>query len=285
MSWRGATVEAANKVLKLVDCSVERRSLDFDDRLSSGKHLNRMFERLATALDGWLSTQVVFPIAAKFDLETEIARFYADYLESPFRDQTGGSRFNNALWLNVIAKALQPTLVVDSGSYTGASSWALSRGAPAAAVFSFDIDLSHLRRRSPGVRYLEADWSTVDWSGQDTSSALCYFDDHIDQARRVLEAAERGVGTAIFDDDLSLGAFPPMARKDGALPKIEFVLDDSLVDGEEIEWTSSGRPRTWRVDRVYLDQARARIALTDRLPNTSLITGIHQTPYRLVALK
>jgi hypothetical protein len=285
MSWRGSTVEVVNNVLGWANCAVQRRSFDFDDRLASGRHLSLMFQRLAAAMGAWLGAQAVFPVIARFDLEAEIAAFYADYLDAPFREQNGGSRFNNALWLNVIAKTLQPTLIVDSGSYTGASAWALSRGAPAATVVSFDIDLSHLHLRAPNVRYVQSDWSTFDLSRQDTSRALCYFDDHIDQAKRVLEASGRGIGTAIFDDDLSLGAFPAMAGKDGALPKIEFVLDDKLVDGEKIEWMARGRRRSWRVDRGYLDRARAKIAIADRLPNTSLITGIHQTPYRLVALR
>jgi hypothetical protein len=30
---------------------------------------------------------------------------------------------------------------------------------------------------------------------------------------------------------------------------------------------------------------KSRIAATERLPNTSLLTGIHQTPYRLVLVR
>jgi hypothetical protein len=285
MSWRGAFGNVVNQILGRANLSLTRRELDFEDRLQSPKHLQAMFRALAAALDTWLVSQTVFSTASKFDLTDEIRGFYDDYLQAPFRDLSGGSRFNNLLCLNLIAKWIQPLLIVDSGTYTGASAWALSRGAPGAAVFSFDIDLSHLRLRAPGVTYIESNWTDFDFSNHNVRNGLCYFDDHVDQAKRLIEASDLNFGLAIFDDDFTIGAFPAMARDAGVLPKIEFVLDDSLQDGEELVWICRGVRRVWRVDRGYLDRARATVLRTGRMPNTSLLTGIHQTPYRIVALR
>jgi hypothetical protein len=243
-----------------------------------------MLRDLATSFDNWRSTQEVFEFSNHFQSEEAVSFFYEAYLKSPFRDQHGGSRFNNALWLHLTAKCLQPHLIVDSGTFTGASAWALSLGAKTASVVSFDIDLSHLKNRLHNVKYFEQDWSTYAFSRKDAANGICYFDDHIDQAKRLIEAHERGFKYAIFDDDFQISSFAPMAHDSVALPKVEFVLDESLRDGEIIEWTARGQPMSWRVNKPYLARAKGTIAATARFPNTSLITGIHQTPYRIVRL-
>jgi hypothetical protein len=73
-----------------------------------------------------------------------------------------------------------------------------------------------------------------------------------------------------------------MAHEGHALPKIEFALDEDLQAVPALTWTTSRGARSWPIDHAQLTDMRDRIAATERLPNTSLITGIHQTPYRLV---
>jgi hypothetical protein len=76
-----------------------------------------------------------------------------------------------------------------------------------------------------------------------------------------------------------------MSRDGMAFPKIEFVLSDELRNEKEIVWKSGDRTLRWPVDAAYLEGGRNLIAATDRLPNTSLVTGLHQTPYRVVKPK
>jgi hypothetical protein len=273
-----------NSVLGKTGFAISRVNYDFASHLESQQHLSMMFSALADAFEQWKLEQKTIEVCCHFDSLREVEEFYSDYLKMPFRDPSGGSRFNNLLWLNLISKMLQPSVIVDSGTYTGASAWALHRGAPSAKLFSFDIDLSNLLWRSPRAKYLQHDWTGYDFHAEDLSRALCYFDDHLDQVRRLMEARERNFPYAIFDDDFPVSAFPKMASTAAPLPKIEFALNESLKDGEEIVWTYNGVRRSWRVSRKYLDEARAAISATDRLPNTSCITGIHQTPYRVVAL-
>ncbi|MGH6923667.1 MAG: hypothetical protein ACRED5_07995 [Propylenella sp.] len=256
--------------------------MDFDRRLIGTHQVERLHGALAASFQSWRERQTIFEFRSRFDVEAEIASFYGDYLQGPFRDQRGGSRFDNALWLTLIAKALAPSLIVDSGTFTGGSAWALARGAPGARIFSFDIDLSHLRRRVANAEYVESDWTARNFSRVETSDALCYFDDHVDQARRLIEAHERGFRYAIFDDDYPITSFAHIARDASVLPKVEFVLDDDLRDGDVVEWSAEGAQHRWIVDAAYLARARRTIAATERLPDTSLITGIHQAPYRVV---
>jgi hypothetical protein len=280
MNLKSATLRAANALLAPAGFRIQRLTQDFDARLDSPRLVERIVREFSRIAGEFFAYQSLFEVVP-FDIHGAISSFYKGYIDSPFRERFGGSRFNNLVWLFLIAKAYQPTVIVDSGTYQGASAWALRHGAPKAALYSFDIDLSGVLLRVE-AHYIEADWTTHHFSA-DLSRGLCYFDDHIDQAKRLLEAAAAGFPLAIFDDDFPVTSFAEMAY-DGALPKIEFVLDDELRNETELSWVSNGVRKVWTVDRAYLDRARAVIAQTERLPNTSLITGIHQTPYRVVRL-
>lgn len=252
---------------------------DYDARLQSPWALEAMFSRLGGEIEGWLSRQTLFT-AQSFDVAEGIAALYASYLDSPFRGKGGGSRFNNLAWLYAIARAYGPTVMIDSGTYLGASAWALRQGSDA-PLYSFDIDLSRLAKRVEAT-YVEADWTTHRFDTEDFSRCLCYFDDHVDQAKRLLEAKAAGCHLAVFDDDFPVTGCVEMAHGGFAFPKVEFVLDETFRDQASLDWFDGRRPQTWPIDAAYLDAARATIAATDRLPSTSIITGIHQTPYRVV---
>ncbi|MCE2725698.1 MAG: hypothetical protein LW698_02830 [Planctomycetaceae bacterium] len=242
-----------------------------------------MLGALADAFDDWCRTSSIWPLTPAADTASAVERFYDEYLASPFRDQAGGSRFNNLLWLFLLTRATRPSLIVDSGTYRGASAWAFANAEPECPILSFDIDLSSLARRTPGVTFLQSDWATHEFTGYDLSRSLAYFDDHVDQGRRLEEAAARGVPWLVFDDDFPVTSFVSMAHDGNALPKIEFLLDDGLRGVSTISWERNGREIQWPIDHQRLERLRTLIAATDRLPNTSLITGIHQTPYRLVS--
>jgi hypothetical protein len=257
---------------------------DFDCRPLDEGSLHRLFTILGSAFENWRDAQTIFLPVYAFDASAATEHFFGEWMKTPFREKQGGSRFNNLLWLYLIAKAYRPTLIVDSGTFEGGSAWSLALGAPGAKVLSFDLSLKNLRIKAKGVTYIDRDWSSFDISCLDHRRLLCYFDDHVDQARRLIEASDRGCDLAIFDDDYPVSSYYTMAPSPSVLPKIEFVLDLDLRDGQRLEWLSRGREMSYTVNRAYLDRARARIARTERLPNTSLITGIHQTPYRLIAV-
>jgi hypothetical protein len=281
MGFKRLALRAANSILDKAGLSIQGPARDFAATIESPAMLRRMFRQLAEEAAEWLRRQILFD-ARDFAIEEEVERFYYRYLELPFRETLGCSRFNNLLWLFLLSRAYSPTLIVDSGTFQGGSAWALGMGAPGVPLYSFDVDLSRLIHKVD-AHYLQADWSTAALAG-DASRGLAYFDDHVDQARRLLEARDRGFGLAIFDDDFALTAFPSQAHGGAALPKVEFVLDEELRRENELCWQESGRRIRWPVDVAYLDRAREAIAATDRLPDTSLITGIQQTPLRVVRL-
>lgn len=280
--WLG---QYANSVLRPLGLRLDYIEHDFDDRPLDEFSRHKLFSAMGRQFDEWVRHQSIFPSLDLFDASEAVEVFFEEWLRTPFREQQGGSRFNNLLWLFLIAKAYRPTLVVDSGTYQGASAWALSLGSPGVPAYSFDIDLSRLALRCSAVKYVEDDWTKHMGKLPSAGRALIYFDDHVDQIRRLIEAGERGYQVGIFDDDYPLTSFFSMAPSGRVLPKIEFALDAELEDGRTIEWLYRGQKQTWTVDAAYLQRGRGFIARTERLPNTSLISGIHQTPYRIVMLQ
>src|SRR5208283_3916163 len=112
-----------------------------------------------------------------------------------------------------------------------------------------------------------------DFSNFSTAPKMVYFDDHLDQGRRLFEASQRKIDLAIFDDDFSILTFASMAHGGDALPKISFILDESLSDGESIVWSAGGRKYEWKVDIQKIEQLRSLIDRQARLPNIAASVG------------
>lgn len=285
MRIRTMLFRAVNRYLASCNLQIQKISCDFDGRLDDTAAIDRILVGIGAVADTWLSQQRLFEVKNSFTSSEALREFYWAYLKSPFRSKSGGSRFNNLAWLYLIARAMDPSVVIDSGTYTGGSAWAFSLAVPTASVWSFDLDLSRVVYRAKAVKYVERDWTTEDWKTTDLSNSLIYFDDHLDQARRLIEASIRGVSVGIFDDDFPLTSFAAMAYGGLALPKIEFLLDDDLRTRSEISWIDNGVRYKLEIDREYWDRARSLIADTERLPDTSAVTGILQTPYRIIRVR
>jgi hypothetical protein len=273
-----------NRIVGTVGFQIDRSPIDFSDRLDGAELERWVHSDLAQAMERYLRAQNVFDVNLDFDFCREVENFYARYISSPYRVNRGGSRYNNLLWLFVLAKAYRPTIIIDSGTFKGASAWALAMGAPDVPIHSFDPDMSQLIQRTPGVDYHRHDWTVFDLSKFDVSRGLVYFDDHVDQVKRLNEAAAVRFPFAVFDDDFAVTSFAPMAHGGFSLPKIEFVFDQRIRAQTQLAWISRGRRHVWPVDVEKLDHAASLIAATDRLVNTSEITGIWQTPYRIVSI-
>jgi hypothetical protein len=244
-----------------------------------------LFDDLSIFYEYWLINQKIYPAKFDFDIREQVEEFYLNWVETPFNSQFGGSRFNNLLWLNLLARTISPDIIVDSGTYQGASAWALKTGAPSARVMSFDISLDNLILRTKDVEYYEHDWTDIPDLNNAKFLTLCYFDDHLNQAKRLIEAADRGCELLVFDDDFPLSAYYHMAPDASVLPKIEFLLDERIDNIEFLYWGNKNLKLSWKVDHDIIRRARERIDATERLPSSSLITGIHQTPYRILRTK
>ena len=172
--------------------------------------------------------------------------------------------------IHLVARLVAPEAIIESGTFQGQSAWVLRNARPEAEIRCYDPDLSNLLWRDPSVSFTARDW-TSDAIEADGRPGLVFFDDHVSQARRVIEAHGRGYRTLLFDDDIGASRLgdtgvPPA-------PTIRMVFDAALRDGQRLEWVRNGKARSLIVDGENLRAARDRIAAVHRLPDLARVNG------------
>jgi hypothetical protein len=187
-----------------------------------------------------------------------IARAFWSLLPTcPIRQRQGGNGFNGALQLFAVVRTLRPATIIESGVFRGFTTWVMRQAHPAADIRCFDPVLAQRRWRDPQARYAAEDWSTADLSGMDPENVLAFFDDHISQARRIVEAAERGIRRLLFDDDAAAHAIH--AHGGPAFPTVAIILAGAGEDAP-VRWLRNGREFVYRADAT----ARAARDLIER---------------------
>ncbi len=244
---------------------VGRDSLGRHRMLGAGMEA-RQIEAVGSLVAGSLAE--VHPDAAE-TAYAAVTAFYALYDERPVKDNKGGSGFNDSLWLFVTASVLRTEFIVESGVFKGHSTWLLRQACPGAEIHCFDPELGNLVYRDPEARYHAGDWNetAVAVSGR---PALAFFDDHMDQGRRVLEARERGFRSLLFDDNfpadnLYATGHPP-------LPSLAMIFDESLPETAELSWVRNGKVYAATLDMTARKRVKPLIEKYSVLPDLAPLT-------------
>jgi hypothetical protein len=178
----------------------------------------------------------------------------------PVSQRRGGNGFNGALQLYTFVRTLGPPVIIESGVFRGLTTWVMRQAHPDARIFCFDPVLRELQYRDPEAFYAEGDWSTHDFSAIDLSRALAFFDDHISQARRIIEAHAKGVRHLVFDDNAASHRLHTHGGP--AFPTIDMIVT-SDGGAEPVRWLHNGREficepsAAMSEARVLIDHAHA----------------------------
>lgn len=197
-----------------------------------------------------------------------------DFLESFKNNPAAGARRTTAtgslLWLFVIARAIDPKVIVESGVYKGASLYTFRTAVPDAKLFGYDIDMSNCVVRDTGIVLHEGDWSELPpRTGGDDD--LCYFDDHINNCLRVREAYDLGFRHLIFDDSPDIGELYQW-RYPG-VPTIQMVVNQTLELGEWVEWTWKKQKLRYTYRAEDTHGAADLVEMVAQLPSVTALTG------------
>jgi hypothetical protein len=200
---------------------------------------------------------------------SEYRRLYA---AAPITQNDYGMNFPGGLALFVIVRCMDPQVVVESGVYKGLSSFLLANAAPTARIVAFDPNLDGLQHKMPGVDYHRCDWMQVDVTCD--GNGVAFFDDHQNQAQRVIEAHGRGFRRLIFDDSWPLetiiGCGVPPA------PSIDMVMED-ITTGDQVTWVEGDTLCTYvhtHAMRELCSKARGLIKSTHDVPSLYRESGI-----------
>ena len=182
----------------------------------------------------------------------EVSNFLTLYQNRPkvFDDNAGGSGFDNSLWIYLVTKLLQPSLIVESGVWQGQTSWILESACPESEIHGFDISLKKLKYDSSLISFHEADWNTYNIKSNPGEQGLCFFDCHINHVMRLKEAQKRGFEFILLDDNVPAHLVHAFASP--PLPSLEMVLKGGFQVGDSIEWLFRGNRKSYKFDETIL---------------------------------
>ena len=189
---------------------------------------------------------------------------------------------NGTLWLCMLLRLLQPKVVVESGVYHGSSLFTIKASAPQAKIFAFDVSFKTLLSRLDGVDYREYDWGADDVRAEGPSD-LCFFDDHINNCKRVRQAYDRGFKHVVVDDSPDLGEIHHFRYP--AVPSMSMIVNDKWVDGDTVTWNWNGRRLryTYRIEDTF--GVKDVIESIHRFPTIRRWTGMEDAYHYYVKLK
>ncbi|NES83176.1 MAG: hypothetical protein F6K10_18195 [Moorea sp. SIO2B7] len=175
------------------------------------------------------------------DFEKLAAEYERHYLQAISLGMfaVGGIREKDHLNFWCLSQLFSPEVYVESGVFIGSSLHAFINSPAIKKIFAIDPNLSKLRipRESiPGAELIDSkDFSQIDFTLSGMKS-LVYFDDHIDTARRIIQASEKGFRYLLFDDSTGLEGI--CQRLYPAIPTIPMIMNaDILNPGDELAWT------------------------------------------------
>jgi hypothetical protein len=252
---------------------------DWTNRPTSAPEVESLMAAASASLEQDLAAAAIPPPPG--GIRSTVEAFWDLIPTAPVRQRRGGSGFNGALQLYVALRALQPRVVIESGVFRGLTTWIIAQACPEAAIYCHDPDLSRLQYRHAQARYSREDWSRADLSGVDPSATVAFFDDHVAQARRVVEARERGIARLLFDDDAA--GHRIHAHGGPARPTIAMVAArQGRGDLGPIRWQRNGRAFVQAADDPLLHEAGACIAHVHAFDDLHRATGY--SPARLTSV-
>ena len=128
----------------------------------------------------------------------------------------GGNGMFHSFILWSLLRVIRPVLVVESGVWNGETSWLVRQASAEWRPTFVRIDpkrrgWSDDERNSSKIFDFRGDdfqdFASVDWDTvhRHRGDALVFFDDHMDQLRRLTEARQLGFGHVVFDDNYVAG--------------------------------------------------------------------------------
>lgn len=248
--------------------------------------IRRQDRAIARAVHAFFSGTQAFRRISVEEIARVVGQFREVYLQSPITMNSGGANFPSGVNLYLMAACLAPELIVESGVWRGQSSLFLAAACPQAQIHAFDPSLAEVLHRSAGVTYHEHDWMGLEVDCKPGSRGLCFFDDHQNQAVRILQAHARGFKYVVVDDSWPIETitgcgWPP-------IPTVDMIMGDPLAPGETVNWVEMGKQWTYVHTAEMQDlcaQARRAIRAAYEVPSLYRECGIAPTSaYKFVEL-
>jgi hypothetical protein len=218
------------------------------------------------------------------DTARDLTDFFAALPRNPARDAKAGATGDGPnLWLHLTVRRIQPTLCVESGTWVGRSLYTTRVAAPDAAMHAFDITFKRLKFRDPAITLHEQDFSQSDVRCAANDVGFIYFDDHINNGRRIAQAHARGFRHLVFDQCVPAGQVQ-LFRFPG-LPTALMIARREMQPGDTLEWTWRGEHVRYTFDPAHTHGAESLIDLAVPFPSLEPWLGLPPGQGAYVRLK
>lgn len=205
------------------------------------------------------------------DIVADIEDFLASYPKNKAAGRARTTATGSLMWLHLLTRTLNPSLVVESGVFRGASLFTFLRATKKTTkLMAFDIDLSNLAFRNERIAYHEGDWGEA-LPRATSPTDLCYFDDHINNCLRIRQAYDQGFRHVIFDDSPDVAELHRW-RYPG-VPTVQMVANRSVLPGEFVEWVWKDKRLTYTFREEDTHGVRPLIKAVRQLPSLSDLVG------------
>ncbi len=222
-----------------------------------------LIDELRQTADGFFALNY-FSVDSSFNLDKIIREFFVLYQGRGHTENTHGSGFHNAFWIYLLARALNPSLIVESGVWKGHTTWLLSNACPKADLFGFDINLKKVEYDDLNAQLFEQDWKTYQFPQFNPENGLVFFDCHVNHAQRILEAKAKGFKHILFDDN------PPVHKIFSHIPGIPtaaMLYSRQGLESSNISWMRKGKEVSKPIDLDEANQAKELIKLHHIFPD------------------
>jgi hypothetical protein len=119
---------------------------------------------------------------------------------------SGSSGYSRLKHMYDLCKELNPSIIIESGTWIGQSSYLFRHACPDAKIICHDIQFDRLQWKDDSITYIKQDIestpSTIP-NEEDMDKTLLFFDDHISQKQRIEWAKKMGFKNILFDDNVS----------------------------------------------------------------------------------
>lgn len=194
------------------------------------------------------------------DYQGLFEEFLAVYRERPFPTNAGGMQLPHMFATWVFLREARPELVVESGVWKGQSTWLIER-ATTADIVSIDLMPTFRKYDSPRATYSDIDFAHMDWTAAPKAKTILFFDDHVNQFRRLMQGRAWGFADFIFEDNYPAGIGDTPSLRQMRAGTYDALGPERIIPG-----------RDWRsiVRRAVLPRiARAQV-LAERYDPTAL---------------
>lgn len=257
--------------LPALETKVEKHTFEnepFGIVKTSAKLRKKLLTQVCDCIEHYFTQEIGLTIQS--DLEKDIIEFYQLLKNNPSREVVKGAAVDGLnIWLHCITRQIRPATIVESGVGFGRSLYTLRHAVDSAEFHAFDVSFSWLPYRDKTISYYEHDWSESDLKCK--GIGFCFFDDHINNGRRIREAYERGFTHLIFDQCTSVGMVY-LYRYPG-LPSAVMIGERTLHDGDELEWVWEDEKITYRFESEHTCNAEELIDIVKPIPNLEKWTG------------